>query len=92
MDIRELVRFGTAAHGHEWQSRLARDLTGVKGASVSPAQVAHWTTGRRPIPEWVAPALIKLAASTGPNLRGRADIVEHVAAVLSRQLNDGSPS
>ena len=80
--VDDLVGFGTALHGHEWQSRLARDLAAVKGAPVSPAQVAHWAKGTRPVPAWVGPALVVLAADKAPDLRDRADRIEVIAATI----------
>lgn len=62
MTPEDLEAYGKLAYGTRWGAAVAADLKAIKGTTVSVAQLHHWRTEVRPIPAWVAPALIEAIA------------------------------
>lgn len=67
-----LRRIGEALYGAEWQRALARGLGPLhpEGAreAIDDSLVRKWTRGARPVPDWVAPAALRLINSAEADL------------------------
>ncbi|MBK3398052.1 hypothetical protein [Methylobacterium ajmalii] len=70
-----VIRLGECIFGVRWQSDLAAALAKEARRPVGQAQVAHWISGRRPVPEALAPAIESLAHKLAEQLLHRYDIV-----------------
>ncbi|MCK2055310.1 hypothetical protein [Methylobacterium sp. 37f] len=77
-DLVEMVGF--FAFRDSWKSRLAEALTHCSGRKVSPAQVLSWSSGARPVPADLMPALEDVAYYEARSLRSMASILDGLSA------------
>jgi hypothetical protein len=89
-----LRQTGAAVYGPEWQRALARGLGPLhpEGArdAIDDSLVRKWARGARPIPSWVAAALLTIIDQAASDYSDRADDLRRIAAGLrSRLSTDG---
>lgn len=70
----ELKFAGRVLYGDSWQTQVALGLARFrpiphKGRPLEPRLIRFWMAGDRPIPDWVAPALIELSSDRELSLR-----------------------
>lgn len=86
MNTETLAKAGELLLGPEWRRPLARVLgphhpDGAR-EQIDPRLVMRWSTGERPVPAWVAPALAGLLAERAGNLQQQAQEAEDLARAL----------
>ena len=83
--VQALTAAGEALHGARWREPLARELCkpGTGRMGVSWRLLRYWVDGKRPVPEWVVPALAALlrqeAKTRHRDLKSLADTIESSA-------------
>lgn len=85
-----VIGLGQTAYGPRWRSDLAKSIATEMGRPVSQAQVAHWISGTRPVPEAVYEACLKLSDWQASDLRRRASILASRSWTDSREWDDGT--
>lgn len=68
-----VVALGEQAYGLRWQSDLAAALSKAASRKVGQAQISHWFSGIRPVPEAMIESLQRLAMRIADNLVRRAE-------------------
>jgi hypothetical protein len=70
--------------GEAWQSTLARGLGAFhprgRRRSIDRRLVRRWIAGERPVPEWVVPALARIAKSRATEVNTIASRLERAGA------------
>lgn len=69
---RGVVNLGTLAFGPRWQTDLAAALSQEAGRRIGQAQVSHWISGERPVPEALIEPLRLVAMRLAEDLERRA--------------------
>lgn len=69
------IRLGELAFGPRWQSYLAEILSSEIGRKVGQPQIAHWISGRRPVPEAMLDPLQRIAMRLADDMERRADLI-----------------
>ena len=84
-----LIGFGQTAFGERWRVDFAAAIGAELGKTVSVAQVAHWISGTRPVPEPVFEACLAISQSQAEDLARRSAILPSRSWTDSREREDG---
>ncbi|MBK3400858.1 hypothetical protein [Methylobacterium ajmalii] len=69
----QVIMLGEMAFGARWQSVFAAELSQHAGRPVRQAQVSHWISGYRPVPEAMVEPLRDLALRVAAEMARRVD-------------------
>lgn len=69
---RRVIALGERAFGDRWQTSFASATAREIGRHIGQAQVSHWISGKRPVPEALVEPLRRLALRLADELERRA--------------------
>ena len=84
-----LIGFGQTAFGERWRTDFAAAIGAELGRTISVAQVAHWISGTRPVPDLVYEACLAISQAHAEDLTRRSAILSSRSWTDSREREDG---
>ena len=89
-DRARMIGLGQLIWGDRWRTEMTRALGGQLGRKISPAQMAHWISGTRPLPDKVVAVLSRVARSMVNTMQSRVDMVANNDWYFAVECDDGS--
>lgn len=84
-----LIGFGQTAFGERWRTDFAAAIGAELGRKILVAQVAHWISGTRLVPEFVYEACLTISQGHAEDLARRAAVLSSRSWTDSREREDG---